>query len=202
MPSLPRIRSRRGAPAGAPDVAARPRITELQGDNVTWIDLLAPTAEEAQLLAGRFGWHPLDVEDVLSRRQRPKVDVYADDPVGGYLFAVLHFPVYDAGVGRLNAGELEHFQTALRFAGAEDLLRLGDKAEAARLLRGNWRGSPSFVATLRVLARILTPYSLMKYRRRRRQERATARYGSLDIFPSPSGRGLGEGLADRRKSSS
>ena len=27
----------------------------------------------------------------------------------GYLFAVLHFPVYDAGVGRLNAGELDVF---------------------------------------------------------------------------------------------
>ena len=79
----------------------------------------------------------------------------------------------------LTAGELEHFQTALRFAGAEDLLRLGDKAEAAKLLRGNWRGSPSFVATLRVLARILAPYSLSKQRTRRRRERAARRYGSL-----------------------
>ena len=88
---------------------ARPRITELQGDGLTWIHLLGPTTEEAQLLASRFGWHPLDVEDVLSRRQRPKVDVYADDPEGGYLFAVLHFPVYDKTVGRLNAGELDVF---------------------------------------------------------------------------------------------
>jgi len=59
------------------------------------------------------------------------------------------------------------------------LLRLGDKAEAAKLLRGNWRGSPSFVATLRVLARILAPYSLSKQRTRRRRERAARRYGSL-----------------------
>ncbi len=65
---------------------------------------------EAQLLSGRFGWHPLDVEDVLSRRQRPKIDVYSDEDVeGGYLFAVLHFPVYDSAVGRLNAGELDVF---------------------------------------------------------------------------------------------
>ena len=28
---------------------------------------------------------------------------------GGYLFTVLHFPVYDAAVGRLNAGELDAF---------------------------------------------------------------------------------------------
>jgi magnesium transporter len=109
VPSLPRIRSRRGAPAGIPVADARPRISELQGDGVTWVHLLGPTTEEAQLLASRFGWHPLDVEDVLSRRQRPKVDVYADDPEGGYLFAVLHFPVYDKTIGRLNAGELDVF---------------------------------------------------------------------------------------------
>jgi magnesium transporter len=110
MPSLPRIRSRRAAP-GAPVVETRPAPAELQAGGVTWVHLLSPTTGEAQLLASRFGWHPLDVEDVLSRRQRPKVDVYAGDDDGqdGYLFTVLHFPVYDAAVGRLNAGELDAF---------------------------------------------------------------------------------------------
>jgi magnesium transporter len=110
MPSLPRIRSRRAAP-GAPVVETRPGPAELRAGGVTWVHLLAPTAGEAQLLANRFGWHALDVEDVLSRRQRPKVDVYAGDDHGtdSYLFTVLHFPVYDAAVGRLNAGELDAF---------------------------------------------------------------------------------------------
>jgi magnesium transporter len=110
MPSLPRIRSRRATP-GIPVVETRPGPAELRAGGVTWVHLLAPTAGEAQLLAGRFGWHPLDIEDVLSRRQRPKVDVYTDDDTGngGYLFTVLHFPVYDATVGRLNAGELDAF---------------------------------------------------------------------------------------------
>jgi magnesium transporter len=109
MPSLPRIRTRRpGTPAGSPEVVAR-QPAELTAAGLTWIHLEGPTQDEAQTLAARFGWHPLDVEDVMSRRQRPKVDVYADDPVGGYLFAVLHFPVYDKSVGRLNAGELDVF---------------------------------------------------------------------------------------------
>jgi magnesium transporter len=56
------------------------------------------------VLAERFGWHPLDLEDVLSRRQRPKVDEYPD-----YLFGVLHFPVYDKAIQRLNAAELDLF---------------------------------------------------------------------------------------------
>ena len=110
MPSLPRIRSRRAAP-GTPVVETRPGPAELRAGGVTWVHLLSPTAGESQLLASRFGWHPLDIEDVLSRRQRPKVDVYTgdEDGQGGYLFTVLHFPVYDATVGRLNAGELDAF---------------------------------------------------------------------------------------------
>jgi magnesium transporter len=68
------------------------------------VHLDAPTLEEASLLAERYGWHPLDLEDVLSRRQRPKVDEYPD-----YLFGVLHFPVYDKAIQRLNAAELDFF---------------------------------------------------------------------------------------------
>src|SRR5204863_6020472 len=55
-------------------------------------------------LGERFGWHPLDLEDVQSKRQRPKIDEYPD-----YLFIVLHFPVYDKAVQRLNAAELDVF---------------------------------------------------------------------------------------------
>jgi magnesium transporter len=110
VPSLPRIRTRRVGPqARAPEVAARRPIAELTGDGLTWINLENPSHEEVQELADRFGWHPLDVEDVLSRRERPKVDVYTEEDEAGYLFAVLHFPVYNASVGRLDAGEIDVF---------------------------------------------------------------------------------------------
>jgi magnesium transporter len=107
VPSLPRIKRPRPRPP-ARDVAARPepRLSEQSAHGLTWIHLDAPSAEEATQLAERFGWHPLDIEDVLSKRQRPKIDEYADE---GYLFAVLHFPVYDKAVQRLNAAELDFF---------------------------------------------------------------------------------------------
>jgi magnesium transporter len=105
MPSLPRIRRPRSREIA--DVTARPRApAELTAAGLTWIHLDAPDALAAGMLAGRFGWHPLDVEDVLSKRQRPKVDDYVDE---GYLFAVLHFPVYDPTIQRLNAAELDVF---------------------------------------------------------------------------------------------
>src|ERR671930_363412 len=106
MPSLPRIRRPRPRSVGDLGVRPRPEPSELGANGLTWIHLDAPDHEAAALLSDRFGWHPLDVEDVLSKRQRPKVDDYLDE---GYLFAVLHFPVYDPAVQRLNAAELDVF---------------------------------------------------------------------------------------------
>ena len=78
MPSLPRIRRSTG-PRHAADVVARaPQVAELAGGGLTWVNAVGPDLETAQALAERFGWHPLDVEDVVSKRQRPKVDDYED----------------------------------------------------------------------------------------------------------------------------
>ncbi|SRR6266511_96275 len=105
MPSLPRIkRTRQRTRAEEPVVRARREPAELSANGLTWIHLDAPETGTASELAERFGWHALDVEDVLSKRQRPKVDEYPD-----YLFAVLHFPFYDKAVQRLNAAELDVF---------------------------------------------------------------------------------------------
>ena len=106
MPSLPRIRRARTRDAAAAVAAPPARPAEVTAAGLTWIHLDNPSLERAQELAGRFGWHPLDVEDVMSKRQRPKIDDYADE---GYLFGVLHFPVYDRSIQRLNAGELDVF---------------------------------------------------------------------------------------------
>jgi magnesium transporter len=113
MPSLPRIRRGGARGAFAEVVPAVREPAELSHNGLTWIHLDAPDAEQATALAERFGWHALDVEDVLSKRQRPKIDDYP-----GYLFAVLHFPVYDKTVQRLNAAELDFF------LGADSLVTL------------------------------------------------------------------------------
>ena len=105
MPSLPRIRrTRPGASSDAAGAATERRPLELTAGGLTWIHLDRPDQATATELAERFGWHALDVEDVLSKRQRPKIDEYPE-----YLFGVLHFPVYDKAVQRLNAAELDFF---------------------------------------------------------------------------------------------
>ena len=106
MPSLPRIRRSRARGSGQVVLRPAPLVHELAASGLTWVNVVSPDVETAQELALRFGWHPLDVEDLVSKRQRPKVDDYEDD---GYLFAVLHFPVFDQAVQRLNAAEIDIF---------------------------------------------------------------------------------------------
>src|SRR5215471_13677283 len=98
MPSLPRIRRPRTRDTAIAVAAAPAQPAELTAAGLTWIHLDSPSLERAQELAERFGWHALDVEDVMSKRQRPKIDDYPE-----YLFIVLHFPFYDKRAGRLNA---------------------------------------------------------------------------------------------------
>jgi len=57
---------------------------------LTWINIEGPTENETQYLAERYPFHPLDLDDCISRIQRAKIDEYPD-----YLFLVLHFPVFN-----------------------------------------------------------------------------------------------------------
>jgi magnesium transporter len=103
-PTLPRLRRGRAPSAGAVEERTEPRISELSADGLTWVHAERPGALEVSHLAERFGFHELDMEDVLSKRQRPKIDEYPE-----YIFVVLHFPFYDKTVRRLNAAELDVF---------------------------------------------------------------------------------------------
>jgi magnesium transporter len=55
--------------------------------DLTWINIEPPTEKEIEYLAQNYSFHPLDLDDTRSRKQRPKIDEYKD-----YLFLVLHFP--------------------------------------------------------------------------------------------------------------
>ena len=65
-------------------------IQSVTQGKLTWFYIENPGPKEVEFLDQRFNFHPLDLDDVLSRIQRPKVDEYED-----YLFLVLHFPVFD-----------------------------------------------------------------------------------------------------------
>jgi magnesium transporter len=104
-PRLPRrARARRGAVVAPAAERTQPQIERLSYGGLEWIHIEQPGPLERAWLAEHYDFHPLDLEDVMSRNQRPKIDEYPE-----YLFIVLHFPVFDKQVGRLNSGELDLF---------------------------------------------------------------------------------------------
>jgi len=65
-------------------------MESLTRGNLTWVNIEGPTEQETEYLAQNYHFHPLDLDDCLSRIQRPKIDEYKD-----YLFLVFHFPVFN-----------------------------------------------------------------------------------------------------------
>ncbi|MGA7435964.1 MAG: magnesium transporter CorA family protein [Solirubrobacterales bacterium] len=108
MPNLPRLRRPR-EPLGSPGKKVDPEVTgprveEIDAGGLRWFNIEHPGGPERGWLEENFDFHPLDIEDVLSRNQRPKIDEYPD-----YLFLILHVPVFDRKAGRLGAGEIDIF---------------------------------------------------------------------------------------------
>ncbi|MEA2448092.1 MAG: magnesium transporter [Thermoleophilaceae bacterium] len=107
MPNLPKPRLRRSrtrVDGHAAQAATEPNIQVVEHGDLRWINIERPGPLEQAWLEEHFEFHPLDYEDVRSRNQRPKIDEYEE-----YLFIILHFPVFDKNVGRLNTGELDVF---------------------------------------------------------------------------------------------
>lgn len=75
--------------------------------------------------------------------------------------------------------QVAELQRATRFSRAEDFLRVGQKAQALRLIRHNLRGVNSPRATARIFLRLLIPNSFMRGRARARARKAHERYGTL-----------------------
>ena len=103
--SRSRLRTRPGSLPGVlddePD-GVEPDVIAYGG--VRWLNLERPREADREWLEREFGFHPLAIEDVASRNQRPKLDAYDD-----YLFIVLHFPVFDKSQDRLLTTEVDIF---------------------------------------------------------------------------------------------
>jgi magnesium transporter len=73
-------------------------------NKVSWINIVDPSQEDIAHLRRYYPFHPLDLEDCLSSIERPKVDEYEN-----YLFAVMHFPIYDPDARISRISELDVF---------------------------------------------------------------------------------------------
>jgi len=79
-------------------------LESLTWGDLTWVNIEGPTERETEYLAQNYPFHPLDLDDCLSRIQRPKIDEYKD-----YLFLVFHFPVFKKEARVTTASQLSVF---------------------------------------------------------------------------------------------
>ena len=79
-------------------------LQSLTWGELTWVNIENPTEKETEYLAQNYPFHPLDLDDCLSRIQRSKIDKYKD-----YLFLVFHFPVFHKEARVSKASQLSVF---------------------------------------------------------------------------------------------
>ena len=69
------------------DTGLEKKVTIMEGDKFTWIDLQNPDRQVVEDLARDYNLNTLNIEDCLTKFELPKLDTYAE-----HVFLILHFP--------------------------------------------------------------------------------------------------------------
>lgn len=84
-------------------------------ERTTWVNVEKATLQDLEKLRQTFDFHPLDLEDVLSKTEPPKIDEYEN-----YLFMVLQFPVFHEDQRLSFPSEIDFFVGANYLVTAHD----------------------------------------------------------------------------------
>lgn len=104
VPAALDARTRPRGSAPAPNVPRPLNIQSVTHKGITWINIVHPGEAETEWLRKTYGFHPLHLDDTLSKIQRPKIDDEDD-----YTFMVMHFPVYSKLVRITTPSEVDIF---------------------------------------------------------------------------------------------
>jgi magnesium transporter len=108
--------------------------------NLTWIDIIDPDKKDLKFLEETFNFHPIVLKELTSPALRPKVEDY-----DGYIFMILHFPIYSPDEKTTQSVELDFLIThdtliTIRYGKLQplqDLWKKCQKDEEVPVLRGS-----------------------------------------------------------------
>lgn len=80
------------------------KIKEIKSNKHIWIDIEKPSRNKLLELKKEYNFHSLDIEDVLTYTQRPKIEKYKE-----YYFLILRFPVYNKKSKEFSISEVDLF---------------------------------------------------------------------------------------------
>jgi magnesium transporter len=104
VPAARDARTRPRGDAPLPNGTRALNIQTISHNGITWVNIVHPTEAEIEWLRKTYGFHPLHLDDMLSKVQRPKIDDEDD-----YAFLVMHFPVYSKLVRITTPSEIDMF---------------------------------------------------------------------------------------------
>lgn len=109
-------------------------LSTYKHNNLTWIDLESPTADEVKSLMTKYAIHPLVAEELLKPTLRPKVDINKET-----IYLILHFPIYNNTKRQYNSCEIDfilgkNFLITVHYASIIPLYELAKIFEAEGML--------------------------------------------------------------------
>ena len=118
-------------------------IKTVTEQNLTWVNIEAVDEESLKFLKDNYHFHPLDLEDVETEAQTPKLDVYKN-----YLFLVLHFPEWNHEEKRVTSEQIDFFITdntliTIQRHKNKDLQALFYRCLKNKKMRTEWLGGNS-----------------------------------------------------------
>jgi len=81
-------------------------LRQIKTKELTWIDIVDLKKEDLDFLEREFHFHTIDLQELTHRSTRPKLEEYP-----GYLFAIVHSPVFDAKSRSTTPAEVDIFIT-------------------------------------------------------------------------------------------
>jgi len=81
-------------------------IRQIKTKELTWVDIVDPKKEDLDFLEKEFSFHAIDIKELTHRSSRPKIEEYP-----GYLFLIVHSPVFDAKSRSTAPAEVDIFIT-------------------------------------------------------------------------------------------
>lgn len=81
-------------------------LRQIQTKELTWIDIIDLKKEDLDFLESEFQFHAIDLQELTHRSARPKLEEYP-----GYLFAIVHSPVFDVKSRSTTPAEVDIFVT-------------------------------------------------------------------------------------------
>ena len=89
-----------------PEAQGKSKMQTIQYKQITWVDIINPSRRAISELAQKYPFHPLHLEDTLSKAQFPKIEQSDEDK---YLFLLLKFPQLDKKLDKIIVSQLMFF---------------------------------------------------------------------------------------------